>query len=117
TRSAFPWSSGQLAKRLRAATREYWSHRALQSQKQVAKGSTRDVGTRNEVTGGQHLNGFVTLVCELVMAAGYESDHVRFKTGVDLPGYYRPMKKWDIVVIRNGRLCAAVELKSQVGPS
>jgi hypothetical protein len=27
------------------------------------------------------------------------------------------LKKWDIVVARDGRLCAALELKSQVGPS
>lgn len=29
-----------------------------------------------------------------------------------MPGFYRPQKKWDIVVVRNGELVAAVELKS-----
>ena len=31
--------------------------------------------------------------------------------------FYRPTKKWDLVVIDRGMLVAAVELKSQVGPS
>ena len=39
------------------------------------------------------------------------------RAGVELPGYYRPTKKWDLVVISNDRLVAAIELKSQVGPS
>ena len=32
-----------------------------------------------------------------------------------LPGYFRPHKSWDLVAISNGRLIAAIELKSQVG--
>jgi hypothetical protein len=35
----------------------------------------------------------------------------------ELPGFFRPTKEWDIVVVSKGRLLAAVELKSQVGPS
>ena len=34
-----------------------------------------------------------------------------------LPGYFRPTKLWDMLVMRDGRLIAAIELKSQVGPS
>lgn len=34
-----------------------------------------------------------------------------------MPGYYRPTKKWDLVVVDENRLVAAIELKSQVGPS
>ena len=34
-----------------------------------------------------------------------------------LPGYFRPTKLWDLVVIDHGRLVAALELKSHVGPS
>lgn len=38
--------------------------------------------------------------------------------GVDaLPGFFRPTKLWDMLVINGGRLVAAIELKSQVGPS
>ena len=34
-----------------------------------------------------------------------------------LPGYFRPTKLWDLLVINEGRLIAALEFKSQVGPS
>ena len=34
-----------------------------------------------------------------------------------LPGYFRPTKLWDILVMHKGRLIAALEFKSQVGPS
>jgi hypothetical protein len=34
-----------------------------------------------------------------------------------LPGYFRPNKKWDFIVVVKGRLVAALEAKSQVGPS
>lgn len=34
-----------------------------------------------------------------------------------LPGYYRPTKLWDILVLHKGELVAAIELKSQAGPS
>jgi len=36
---------------------------------------------------------------------------------VTLPGYFRPTKLWDVLVIHDKRLLAAIELKSQVGPS
>lgn len=32
-------------------------------------------------------------------------------------GYFRPTKLWDMLVINDGRLVAALEFKSQVGPS
>jgi hypothetical protein len=34
-----------------------------------------------------------------------------------LPGYFRPTKIWDLVVVHEGKLVAALEFKSQVGPS
>ena len=34
-----------------------------------------------------------------------------------LPGYFRPTKLWDLLIINHGHLVAALELKSQVGPS
>jgi hypothetical protein len=112
----FPWSDAALAAHLREAVQSYWTARGGQSERQREGGSV-DAGTRGEVTGGQHLNAFVKLLCELIRSAGFAESEIAFKTGVELPGYYRPLKKWDIVVIREGRLCAAMEMKSQVGPS
>jgi hypothetical protein len=34
-----------------------------------------------------------------------------------LPGFFRPTKLWDLLIVKDGRLIAALELKSQVGPS
>lgn len=34
-----------------------------------------------------------------------------------LPGYFRPTKLWDLLVVQEGRLIAALEFKSHVGPS
>ncbi|MFA5354237.1 MAG: PaeR7I family type II restriction endonuclease, partial [Thermodesulfovibrionales bacterium] len=36
---------------------------------------------------------------------------------LELPGFFRPTKEWDLLVIRDGQLIAALEAKSQVGPS
>ena len=36
---------------------------------------------------------------------------------MELPGYFRPEKKWDIIVVSKNELVAAIEFKSQVGPS
>ena len=36
---------------------------------------------------------------------------------VELPGWFRAEKKWDLVIVHNSELLAAVEFKSQVGPS
>lgn len=113
-RFTFPFSDEVLFRRVAAAVTAYWTGRGGQSERQVSSGAS-DVGTRSEVTGGSHLNSFVELLCEVVTAAGFQTSEISFKTGVELPGYFRPQKKWDIVVIRNGRLCAALELKSQSG--
>lgn len=115
-RSSFPWTDNELTVRTRSAVQAYWKERSGQSKRQKASGAT-DTGRRSEVTGGQHLNAFVGLLREVIRSAGFDGAEVRFKSGVTLPGYYRPQKKWDIVVERAGRLCAVMEMKSQVGPS
>ena len=76
-----------------------------------------DTGTRSAVTAGIHLAALEDIVVNEFIAAGFTTESVRRKTGIELPGYYRPAKKWDIVVIEEGYLVAAIEFKSQVGPS
>jgi len=39
------------------------------------------------------------------------------KKTLQLPGFFRPTKEWDLLVIKNGQLIIAIEAKSQVGPS
>ncbi len=51
------------------------------------------------------------------MDAGVNDSAVHRHARVELPGYYRPEKQWDLVVVVDGRLLATVEFKAQVGPS
>jgi hypothetical protein len=102
--------------RFEQAVRSYWTVREAQAAKQLASGRV-DAGTRGSVTGGGQLDAVAELLEELFMAAGFPGDAVRRKSSIELPGFYRPTKRWDLVVVDQGRLVAAIELKSQVGPS
>jgi hypothetical protein len=114
--SVFPWTDAQLNERARIAVLGYWTARGGQASRQLIAGVS-DTGARGEVTGGQHLNAFCELLCEVIRLANFQDHEIRYRTRVELPGYFRPTKKWDIIAIRNGRLCAVIEMKSQVGPS
>ena len=37
------------------------------------------------------------------------------KTQIELPGWYRPEKKWDLLIVEDGQFLAGIEFKSQVG--
>lgn len=110
----FPWTRAQLSERVEAAVKSYWHGRGGQSKQQGRRG-TKDAGTRGEVTGGQHLNNLLALLINVAEAAGFKGEEIKLNLGVELPGFFRPQKRWDMIVACNGRLCAAVELKSQVG--
>lgn len=102
--------------RFEAAIRNYWSVRESQAAKQIESGKI-DAGRRGAVTGGAHLDALAQLLEEIFLNEGFAPDSIRRRTNVELPGYYRPTKRWDLVVTDRGRLVAAVEFKSQVGPS
>ena len=63
------------------------------------------------------MNGFITLLTKLVVEAGIDAKDIYCESSLELPGYFRPNKKWDFLVVPNGQLIAAIEAKSQVGPS
>jgi hypothetical protein len=107
----------ELAEGIRDAVRHFWRTRERQARAQGARTGERDRGARRAVTGGAHLDGFAELIRRLVVSAGIPDAAVHRRTGVELPGYYRPEKKWDLVVVVDGRLLATVEFKAQVGPS
>lgn len=101
----------------REAVMAFWGNREKAKQKQAEAG-TIDQGERAGVTSGKNMDGFVTLIMDLVKANGLaHADIHRDRAVVTLPGYFRPTKLWDLLVIHQGRLVAAIELKSQVGPS
>ncbi|MDT7856290.1 PaeR7I family type II restriction endonuclease [Rubrivirga sp. S365] len=96
----------------------FWSTRKRAS----AASGTTDIGSRGAVTAGKNLDGFLDLIRAVVVANGLGEDTVycgtqgtpRLRHTV-LPGYYRPSKDWDALVVHGDELVAAVELKSQVG--
>ncbi|HUT72733.1 MAG TPA: PaeR7I family type II restriction endonuclease [Desulfatiglandales bacterium] len=76
-----------------------------------------DAGLRSAVTGGAQMDGFINLFTKLVLSAGIDEGFVFRKKALELPGFFRPTKEWDLLVVKNGRLLVALEAKSQVGPS
>jgi hypothetical protein len=69
------------------------------------------------VTGGAQMDGFIKLLTELIEESGIKSQHIHHNTALELPGFFRPTKEWDLLVVRDGQLILALESKSQVGPS
>jgi hypothetical protein len=104
-----------LRARLRAAVKQFWNTRETQAQKQGSVSGSKDAGARSAVTGGAQMNGFVSIVRDLLCDTGLPKAHVYCDKCVEIPGWYRPEKKWDLLVVADGRLLAGIEFKSQVG--
>jgi len=99
----------------RSAVRKFWSGRKKAANKQRTGGKA-DQGERSAVTAGSNMNGFVNLVVDIVHANGLPDAEIMLKRRLlTLPGFFRPTKLWDLLVIYQGRLIVAVEFKSQVG--
>ena len=104
-----------LEKRLRSAIRHFWTTRESQSEKQGTKTGSREAGSRTAVTGGRQMDGFVSLVRDYLCESGLPKAHVYCEKKIELPGWYRPEKKWDLLIVSDGQLLAGIEFKSQVG--
>ena len=111
---AFPYTDLELDKMLADAAAFYWRMRERQVAAQKKRGVS-DAGARGQVTGGHHLDAFAKLIQKVCIKAGCKKSEIFFDREVPVPGYYRPQKNWDVVVLRDGKLIAAVELKSQSG--
>ena len=99
------------------AVKAFWQTREQAKQKQKAAGK-EDQGERAGVTAGKNMDGFLSLVSDIVRANGLKDAEIHLEQAVlTLPGYFRPTKLWDLLVMHKGELVAAIEFKSQVGPS
>ncbi len=63
------------------------------------------------------MGGFSKLITDLLVPVGVDRRHIYYEKALELPGFFRPTIEWDLLVVRHGQLIAALELKSQVGPS
>lgn len=105
-----------LDQRFHEAVQAFWDARDRQQQKQIAAGKI-DAGTRGAVTGGTQMGALEVLLTDILVNAGLPRSDIRARTALELPGYYRPEKRWDLLVVSDNQLVMAVEFKSQVGPS
>jgi hypothetical protein len=101
-------------KEIKKAVRFFWDTRSNQKKKQK-ENHTSDQGNRGAVTGGKQMDGFIKLLTKICNDLSIPPECIYTK-GNHLPGYFRPSKDWDFVVISpKNNLIAAIELKSQVG--
>lgn len=103
--------------RSREAVKLFWGNRNEAFARQQESGRL-DAGARGAVTAGKNMDGFLELAEALVRENGLPHAQVCAQRRVlTLPGFFRPTKLWDMLVVHEGRLVAALEFKSQVGPS
>lgn len=107
---------GEVNRRFQEAIASFWSARRRQKQKQI-EGGKIDAGSRGAVTGGTQMGALEVLVADVLRDSGLTDCDIKMRTALELPGYYRPEKKWDLIVLSKTALVAVLEFKSQVGPS
>lgn len=105
-----------IKKRLQEAVQSFWTGRETQANKQKESGKV-DAGLRGAVTGGQHMGALEKLIVDVLIDSGLTDADIKIKSKLEIPGYYRAEKKWDLLVISKGHLVAAIEFKSQAGIS
>jgi hypothetical protein len=101
--------------RAKNAISHYWSTLQKQSTRQL--GGDADRGNRTAVTGGKQMDEFCNLIRWIVAENGMPGASIYTQSNLALPGYFRPTKSWDLLVVHEKQLIAAVEFKSQAGPS
>jgi len=106
----------ELTERTKRAVAHYWQTRSAQRRKQEQTGKA-DQGLRSAVTGGAQMDGFIDLFSGVITQAGIPERYIFRKKAVELPGFFRPTKEWDLLVVKEEALIGAIEAKSQVGPS
>lgn len=89
----------------------FWNTREAQ------KNSKRksDQGNRSAVTGGKQMDGFIELFTKIATDIGIPQACIFTKRST-LPGFFRPTKNWDFLIISpTGKLITVLEFKSHVG--
>ncbi len=99
----------------RLAVHACWTERLSAAEKQAAAGLVSDAGLRSGVTAGKHLDPLAAVVAKVFIDAGIPQESVYRSRRVEVPGYFRAEKKWDLVIVHEGELVAAVEFKSMLG--
>jgi hypothetical protein len=89
--------------KVRSAVKMFWRSRKAAVKKQPAIGN---------------LNGFIDLIIDIVRANGLTNAAIQRQSKLTmLPGHFCPTQSWDLLVMNQGRLIAAIKCESQVGGS
>ena len=97
--------------RYRDAVQYVWTGRLRQREKQAEAGRV-DAGNRGDVTGGGHMGALEVLIKDILIEFGIKEREIFTKQKLELPGYYRSTKKWDLLVVSRQQLVMAMEFKS-----
>lgn len=100
------------------AVASYWTGKQTQKDLSAIKDAI-GAGTAGSVRGGKHFDSITALLSKFFLEAGYPPADIRVskRQRLELPGYYRPQKQWDLIVSHHSTLVAAFELKALGGPS
>jgi len=98
------------------AVKHFWLTRERQGMKQGSDTGKKDYGQRGLVTGGKQLDRFIRIFADLFSRNGIPESSIHLRKTI-LPGFFRPTKEWDLLVVLQNKLIASIELKSHVGPS
>ncbi len=99
------------------AVAHYWKTRSSQRRKQEQTGKA-DQGLRSAVTGGAQMDGFIDLFSELIIQAGIPEQYPFQKKGRFTAWLFQTYQGMGSPgCSANKTLIAAIEAKSQVGPS
>lgn len=83
---------------------------AARSQKERG---VKDQGLRAGVTAGKHLDPLANYIAQELINAGVRPDGIfTGNAKMELPGWFRPNKQWDILAFHEKLLIGAIELKS-----
>jgi len=99
------WFMGELDRALQAL----WRIR------REARAKSREKSGRGEATAGKHMDPLSALLKEFIARSGLADAEFYEDRKAALPGYFRPLKTWDLVVRYRGALVIALELKSHIG--
>lgn len=106
---------GQTAEHRVQLALEHWVQvRREQQEKSRVSGNAQE-GNRSAVTGAGHLDGLNTLIVDEIRSTGASGLEIRTNPKATLPGYYRPSKAWDLLVLQHGCPVLVVEYKSMKG--
>ena len=100
---------------VRRAVRAFWATRSRQAKRQGGRSGVKDAGQRGAVTGGAQMDGFIRIPRGLLIRCGFLAKAIFNSKSLELPGWYRSQKQWDLLLVKDGNLVGAMELKSQIG--